>query len=121
MSAAGVADIMELMATIRGAECPGCHALAADLARYRSAVIPKADFDRVLEQRDSAMTLADALTREVANLRDRRANVALTEAVGYLSAELADHAKDFVHPATAIRRNLMRGFVAEHGGKVGEE
>ena len=96
--------------------------IQSQLDRIKSLpFVPRAQYDIAVDTKNQALATLDGLTREVANLRDKRANVALREAVGYIQAELREHAKEFAHPPAAIRRNLMRAFVVEHGGKVGEE
>lgn len=62
-------------------------ALRAELAAYRAQpFVPLADHARVKHQRDDALVLADQLTRELANLRDKSKAVALKRLTVSLAA-----------------------------------
>jgi hypothetical protein len=58
------------------------------LARYQQVVVPRADYDRATERAMAAERNADDLTREVANLRDRRTQTTADRALSALQRVL---------------------------------
>jgi hypothetical protein len=97
-------------------------ALRSELALYRSAVIPRSDYDRVCQQRDNALTAVDALAAELADARDKRAPVLAAQRLQIMQ-QLARHI-DRTAPGHDSEREAFAALfahLAEYGRAAGDD
>jgi hypothetical protein len=93
----------------------GVLGLNEELERYRSAVVPRVDYDRVVAQRDHADAACDALTRELANARDASRARAAERACRALQGVMGTLARAAGGPGDLDAWSEARAVLAELG------
>lgn len=91
------------------------NAARAELAAYRSAVVPLADYYRVLERAGHAERLADSMAADIASRDDRRTSRTLVQALDCLQAVMLTLARAAGGPGETRAWNEARAFLAEQG------
>jgi hypothetical protein len=89
--------------------------LRAELAAYRAAVVPSADYRRALERAEHAERQVDALTAQLADLADSRAQTTLTRLSAALHGVLRTLDRAAGDPRETRVWNEARALVAELG------
>src|SRR5690606_22754486 len=95
-------------------------ALRAELAAYRSVVVPRSEYDRAIEARDHALAQLDSIARQLADRTDARSTRRADSALAHLAAVMRTLAKETGGREDEQIRNAARAFLVEQGFEAPE-
>ncbi len=102
-------------------QCADCAAYRAELVSYRALpLVPAAEHQAALDRLERALRQVDALTREVANLRDSVRATLTQQALDWLERVLATLSRATGGPDEMRVWNEARAFLVMNGKRAPE-